>query len=1315
MNFELRHKLERVARRIRSLRLWTALAICWLVWAIVGFVLYQLASRGGGPRQFDWRGLAVLAAVSAVACALAAWRTARDQRAVARRIEARHPELGTLLLAAVEQAARPREQLGYLQSTVIRDALKHGRRHNWSGAVSSWKLQLARLASMAALGLLVGVCIGLANRTVAHGASGGLLSTLGDLSDLKFEVKVDPGHTEIERGTSLVVVAEFAGAVPPEATLVVAGGEVARAAEEMVRSLDDPKFVGRVAAVENDLSYHVEFAGRRSETYRVKVFDYPELERADAKLVYPEYTSLPPAVIEDVRQVTAVEGSKLTLAFRLNKEVSEARLIEADGEKIELKQHPTDATIYRTSWNLGQSRRFKLQLVDRDGRGNRLPAEIVVNVTPNRPPTIKFERPARDVEVSPLEELQLRAALSDDFGVVNSGLTYAIGGGKQHDVTLEGSSAAKPQAPATQQAVEHLLEFESLKAEPDQLISYFVWAEDIGPDGKPRRTSSDMYFAEVRPFEEIYRQGEQPTQNEQQQQQQQQQQGAGNAQEAGELAELQKEIINATWKVVRRETRAETTAEFPANTQLIAESQQSAIERLKELAERLQDSESLAHVQIAQSHMEEVLKQLGTATDGPTAEPLRPALSAEQAAYQALLKLRAREFEVVRGAQQRGGANAGQGGNSRSQRQLDQLELRADENRYETQTSASNPEQNAAQRESREVLNRLRDLARRQEDLNERLRELQSALEQARTPEEREELTRELKRLRDQQQEILRDTDELAGRMERQGDQQQSQEARRQLEESRSHVQQASEALEQGQLSQAVTEGTRAGRQLNELRDQFRQQAANRFSEEMTEMRRAARNLDERQQQLSEQLNEQNQGPGRSLRDTGARAEVGEGLGEQRQRLSELLEQMRQTIEEAEEPEPLLSKQLYDTVREAHQERVENALDVARQLVDVGIEREAGRAMRVADEGVSRLREGVERAAESVLGDEAEALRRAQREVERLAEELNREIGEAQRNESAGAGSEQQGREANAAGQGNRSRQNQRDGAQSGDAEARDSGEQQRENQQGEGQAGGNSRQRRDENEQSGRQGGRGSFGPDQRGNRGEQQGEGPQPDGQQRDGQQRSGQQQQRDGQPQNDEQRSGQQGAGQQQRDGQQRGGQQGGGQQDGDEQGDNENPFDQRREGERGNRERSSLRGGGDRQRNQPGDLDQLFNRDGGGLGGPGGPIRGEDFRNWADRLRDVEQMLEDPDLRSEAARILDRAEDARADYKRHSKEPDWTKLQDLVSDPLVELSRRIDEEIRRLESPDALVPIDRDPVPPAYAEQVRRYYERLGSGE
>jgi len=98
-----------------------------------------------------------------------------------------------------------------------------------------------------------------------------------------------------------------------------------------------------------------------------------------------------------------------------------------------------------------------------------------------------------------------------------------------------------------------------------------------------------------------------------------------------------------------------------------------------------------------------------------------------------------------------------------------------------------------------------------------------------------------------------------------------------------------------------------------------------------------------------------------------------------------------------------------------------------------------------------------------------------------------------------------------------------------------------------------------------------------------------------------------------------------------------------------------------------------------------------------------------------MRDVEELIEDSDLRAEAARIRDRVRGTREDFKRHSKLPDWSKLQDLVADPMNELRERIAEEVRRRESPDALVPIDRDPVPPQFAEGVRRYYERLGSGQ
>ena len=162
----------------------------------------------------------------------------------------------------------------------------------------------------------------------------------------------------------------------------------------MTRSLEDPTFAGRVESVENDLTYRIEYGGLHTETYRVTVFEYPELQRTDAKLVFPKYTGLEPKTVEDIRHVTAVEGSELTLLFRLNKEVATARLVDDKAQEIAVTPDGDAKNIYKTNFTLTQSRRFKVQLTDKQGRPNKLPAEVVVNVTPIRPATVKMTQPA---------------------------------------------------------------------------------------------------------------------------------------------------------------------------------------------------------------------------------------------------------------------------------------------------------------------------------------------------------------------------------------------------------------------------------------------------------------------------------------------------------------------------------------------------------------------------------------------------------------------------------------------------------------------------------------------------------------------------------------------------------------------------------------------------------------------------------------------------------------------------------------------------------------------------------------------------------
>ena len=77
------------------------------------------------------------------------------------------------------------------------------------------------------------------------------------------------------------------------------------------------------------------------------------------------------------------------------------------------------------------------------------------------------------------------------------------------------------------------------------------------------------------------------------------------------------------------------------------------------------------------------------------------------------------------------------------------------------------------------------------------------------------------------------------------------------------------------------------------------------------------------------------------------------------------------------------------------------------------------------------------------------------------------------------------------------------------------------------------------------------------------------------------------------------------------------------------------------------------------------------------------------------------------------IRDRARSVRAEYKRHSKDPNWDLVRDEILNPLAELQDQLQEEILRKQSPDTLVPIDRDPVPNKFENRVRRYFERLGN--
>src|ERR1035441_1516516 len=141
------------------------------------------------------------------------------------------------------------------------------------------------------------------------------------------EITVTPGDTQVERGTGLVVTARFGSTPPAEATLVVVSVSGKTHRLPMARQLADPVFGASLPGITEEGLYRVEYGAHKTRDYKIGVYDFPALTRADASLQYPEYTGLTNQTIRDTLRVSAVEGTRLTYTLQLNKSVARARFV----------------------------------------------------------------------------------------------------------------------------------------------------------------------------------------------------------------------------------------------------------------------------------------------------------------------------------------------------------------------------------------------------------------------------------------------------------------------------------------------------------------------------------------------------------------------------------------------------------------------------------------------------------------------------------------------------------------------------------------------------------------------------------------------------------------------------------------------------------------------------------------------------------------------------------------------------------------------------------------------------------------------------
>ena len=1236
MHREIRNKLEPIAKRFRSQ------VLAWLLigyWGIfLALLLRRLTQTGNATAgSFSWGLLGATAIGGYVLFFLWTRFGYRDLGSVAQRVERQFPDIDQKLLTAIEPI-KPNES-EFLRSKLIEETLLHAQSQHWETVVPKWKLGTLWSLQWILLGATI------ASSWMLYTKSTSVLNT-SDRSGIRgFEWMVEPGSTQIEKGSDLLVSVRFSDDFSDDLLLIAESPSGESQSVSMQRSLRDPIASATIRKIKEPLRYRIESVSKNSERFEVGVFEHPAVLQSDASIQSPAYAQQDDKTISNTRRVSIVDGAQIRWSLKLNKPVVSAEWIDENGQSTPLEGNPQNLTEYSIRNAPTESMRYRLKLTDSEGRSEKTAEEFVVKIIPNRAPDLKLIS-AVDQRVSAIQEMIVGARVQDDFGIHRTGIRVSVGDSEPSDIEL--SSPGESTKKKTE--LQHLIDLESLQAKADQLVTYHFWTEDLDRDGQPRRIESEMYFAEVRPFEEIFRETDASAT---QQRQAQQQQGSESAQQAEELAELQKKILSATWNLLRGNPKSNPDASQSIQEQLpiLLESQNQALEQTEALKEQLQAPNAAQDLLKVQSSMREAIAELNQTGSETPSVALRGAIKQMRGAYEGLLRLRAREHEVSQSQQQQSSNQKSQSASERNrQEQIQQLQLEQDPSRYEEESQPMTEEENS-QREMRQVMNRLDELARRQEDLNEQVRELDLALQSAKDEQEKKELQERLEQLREDQQELVQDADELLERMNEPESRNALEESRRQIENAREQMQQSERQLREAQPSAALNSGTRAEQSVDQTREQLREQSSESLQRDVQQLIEQAQKVAKNQAELERQLREQanlpamdpeskTNGPGRSAPTTSAPtpsepeansprresllrsdAELNqegnvpernlEDWKEQKQRYLDLLNRIKDTVEQAEGSEPLLAEQLYETYRDASRSPTEQRLDRIPMMIERGMEQPAVEESGEVSKELQGLRERIENSTQSVLGSEEESLRRAIKEIDQANRAIESEI-----EQRLGQNSSQ-------------------------DANAM-------------------------------------------------QPPEGQPSQGQPREGQPREGQP--REGQPREGQPREGQPRQGQP-RQGQPSQGQPSQGQ-----------PSEARSSSQaREPSPRSALEA-----------LEERMQRAGGGGGlESSAPMMGEDYAQWTDRLRDIEELVRDPELKAQAARVREAARDFRKEYKRHSKEPQWELVKKMISNPLQELQRRVQEElVRKTAKENELVPLDRDPVPDRFRSELDRYFERLG---
>ncbi len=665
-------------------------------------------------------------------------RRVSDER-VALYLEEHEPSLEARLLSAVELGGTEREAAAGGFSPLLVEKLVENAADRCRTIDYGRKVEAKPLAQSS--GLLVGttllaaIVMLLSPPFVRHSTP--YLIPLGEASpDNPYRIEVSPGNTRVAMGAEAKITARLFNFDSDQVEIAVQRGPQGDWERfPMTWEEGAGEYLFFLFNLEDEAEYFVEASGVRSSLYRIEVAELPYVQQLTLEYHFPAYTGLSPLLQEDGGDIAALRGTEVRFNVMPTIPVASGAIAIEGQDSLPLTL--SEDGMLTASLSVRQDGMYRIAFESLAGDRVAGSPDYLIDVLTDQPPIVAFTKPGRDIKVTNIEEVFVEVEAQDDYGIRQLELTYSVNGGPEQTQQLYSGSRKDIVAG-------HTLYLEEFELVPGDFISYYARVMDDNRVSGRQDATTDIYFMEVRPFDREFRQADQSGMA-----------GGGGGGFDSSLSQRQRDVIAATFKMVR-DREAYSDEDYQQNLATLTLAQGRLREQVERLAERIN---ARGIVQL-DSTFQSVAEALPLAAEAMReAEALlgerKPseALSPEQRALQQLQRAEAafREVQVGRDNPAAGGGGGGQP-DAEELAELFELELDKQRNQYER---VQRDQQQQIDEQIDETMQKLQELARRQQQENERLRaranESQgqggSGRSQRQLAEEAEELARKLERL----------------------------------------------------------------------------------------------------------------------------------------------------------------------------------------------------------------------------------------------------------------------------------------------------------------------------------------------------------------------------------------------------------------------------------------------------------------------------------------------------------------------------------------------------------------------------------------